>query len=789
MIQSIDLSKDLVSIIIPVYNTGEYLVECIQSCLNQTHSNIEVIAVDDCSTDPRTIEILKEFELKDSRIKVIWSSENHGQGYCRNVGVDKCTGKYFSFIDSDDYFKPDFVEKMYQGLEKYKTDFAICDSFNYVDDPRLYEIKNFKLLDAETRFNFNAKDQTVVDNFDLASLGFLLKYPVSCYGKMFNTQKYKQTGVRFYDGEFSRHCQDEDWGVDSLLKLKNFVVLKFIGLMRRMHYQSASTPSQKYFYCSVDAVYRRYKLIKDYPFYQMYEISLLQSLLIRFYMLCLFTNSYEERLKIIDLAHKYLVKFDPKFNIDPYNWMYVIGKGWYDLVSALDTNPLPLIYFSLRSLHDANWRETYATKQLLENLSAYGIRVMAFTGLSNTSPVITERYARIESESVKYSASDVPENRIKSTSAILQFKDNGVAYFVAKTSPLQNPSRFTELDHRILNEGLEKVFDSYCRNKNSCLALISGGDLVTQKYCRKLKELGAKLVYLIDEPDALHFENQKSQTAPNQDDLVLSSEQDIIPANTQYVFAPQEFDAVLSTNPYYAQIFSESYGVNAEALGYAINPQVVCSKEGTHNFVTFVNPTLEHGLAVVIKLAASFSKLYPEQKFLIVQDQDHNLSKDLQQLHDNSGQKLSQLKISLSNIMLTSDKQLNPIAIAAQTRVLLVPAVSCNSSIANILECKSNDIPVLTSDLAKYATFVDDKAHCLALPESIIKDPSCLPSDEEIAPWIKALEKLITSERKIRTDESKQNDYHQTIKTWIDKLYSISGLPEVHDYPDDVRGI
>lgn len=798
-------STDLVSIVIPVYNTGEYLIECLQSCLNQTHANVEVVAVDDRSTDARTIEILKEFESKDSRIKVIWSKENHGQGYCRNIGVEQCTGKYFAFIDSDDYFKPDFVEKMYQGLEQYQTDFAMCDTFNYVDDPKLYEIKKYKLLDAETRFNFNAKDRTVVDTMNLASMGFLLKFPVSCYGKMFNTQKYKASGLRFNDGEFSRHCQDEDWGVDSILKLKNFVVLKFTGVMRRMHYQTASTPSQEYFYCSVNAVYRSSLLIKAYPFYHIYEQPLLKSLLLRFYMLCSFTKTYEERLKIIDLAHDYLIKFGHKLNVNPYSWFYIIGKGWYDLSSALDNKPLPVVYFSMCSLHDTYWHESYASKQLLENLAANGIKVMAFTGLSNTSQAIINQYANIESTIVKVTENDL-EHQVNESSALLQFKDNGVAYFVAKTSPLQKPSSFTQLDHRILNEGLDKLFESNCRDKQSCVFLVSGGDTVTQKYCLKLKELGAKLVYLIDAPEALHFENAQSQDVLNLNGDCSSLEQAVVPDNMQYVFAPQEFDAVLSMHPYYAQRFTELYGVQAEALGYAVNPQVVAAREGQHNFITFANPTVEHGLAVVIKLAASFSKLHPEQKFLIVQDQEHNLPKELQKLHDSAGQNLSQLKLPLGNLMITSDKQFDPISVATQTRVLLSPSLNCNVSIANLLECKCNDIPVLSSNTAKHTMlgklvarteqfvdkqtqFVNKQDQFVAVPESVLKDPYCLPSDEEIEPWIKALELMLNTERSIRSTESRQNEYQQSIQTWMSKLYSIAGITEEHDYPDDVRGL
>ena len=91
----------LVSVIIPVYNTEKYLPECLNSVLSQTLRDIEVICIDDASPD-NCGKILDEYAQRDSRVKVIHLPENHRQGYGRNRGIERSSGEYLYFLDSDD---------------------------------------------------------------------------------------------------------------------------------------------------------------------------------------------------------------------------------------------------------------------------------------------------------------------------------------------------------------------------------------------------------------------------------------------------------------------------------------------------------------------------------------------------------------------------------------------------------------------------------------------------------------------------------------------------------------
>lgn len=120
----------LISIIIPVYNVCEYLEKCLDSVINQTYTNLEIILVDDGSSDGSE-KICDEYALKDKRIKVI-HKENRGVASARNEGVKHSTGVYIGWIDSDDYACPNMFERLYELAQKNNADIVICS--NYINE-------------------------------------------------------------------------------------------------------------------------------------------------------------------------------------------------------------------------------------------------------------------------------------------------------------------------------------------------------------------------------------------------------------------------------------------------------------------------------------------------------------------------------------------------------------------------------------------------------------------------------------------------------------------------------
>ncbi len=123
-----------ISIIVCVYNSEKFLKKCIESILNQTFKDFELIIVDDGSTDDSE-KIYRDFEKIDKRIKIIKKEINSGQSDTRNIGLDKASGNYICFVDSDDWIEPDMFELLYSNAIKFKADISACrisvDYFNY----------------------------------------------------------------------------------------------------------------------------------------------------------------------------------------------------------------------------------------------------------------------------------------------------------------------------------------------------------------------------------------------------------------------------------------------------------------------------------------------------------------------------------------------------------------------------------------------------------------------------------------------------------------------------------
>ena len=120
------------SIIVPVYNVEKYLAECLDTLLAQSEKNIEIIAVNDGSLD-QSRTILSQYQQKDDRIIVV-DKENGGLSDARNVGIEKASGEYLVFVDSDDAVHEDYVRELKNALEGSNSDIAVCDMAYFYED-------------------------------------------------------------------------------------------------------------------------------------------------------------------------------------------------------------------------------------------------------------------------------------------------------------------------------------------------------------------------------------------------------------------------------------------------------------------------------------------------------------------------------------------------------------------------------------------------------------------------------------------------------------------------------
>jgi len=191
-----------VSIIVPVYNVEFYLTRCIDSLVNQTLKDIEIILVDDGSTD-ESGKLCDRYAEKDNRIKVIHKI-NGGLSDARNAGLDKCTGNYIGFVDGDDYIDVNMFEILYRTSIRYKTDISVGSLTSVINNKIVKDIDSFKL--------YKNVEEYITD-------AFLGRISVSVCNKLYRRQIFEN--LRFKVGKTS---EDAYIFLTSVLGMKNFAL-------------------------------------------------------------------------------------------------------------------------------------------------------------------------------------------------------------------------------------------------------------------------------------------------------------------------------------------------------------------------------------------------------------------------------------------------------------------------------------------------------------------------------------------------------------------------------------
>ncbi|MCH5250050.1 MAG: glycosyltransferase [Lachnospiraceae bacterium] len=181
-----------VSVILPVYNEEKYIHQCLDSLRNQTLSEIEIICVDDGSTD-ESLTILRNYEKSDDRIMVI-TQKNQYAGVARNNGMKHASGKYLLFLDSDDFFEPDMLEKLFLRAEQDRLDITLCHSYRM--DDRIGE--GFG-VDSSQRDAFFPKHVSVFSGTDMKCGGIFQAMVGWAWDKLFRTDFVRAMGYEFPD--------------------------------------------------------------------------------------------------------------------------------------------------------------------------------------------------------------------------------------------------------------------------------------------------------------------------------------------------------------------------------------------------------------------------------------------------------------------------------------------------------------------------------------------------------------------------------------------------------------
>lgn len=191
-----DTERPKVSVILPIYNVGKYLRQSLDSLINQTLKEIEIICIDDGSTDD-SYDILEEYKQKDNRIKVVHKS-NKGTGAARNDGLRLATGECIGFVDPDDWVKPDMFEILYNQIKEKDLDIIMCmpdgyDEKNGVNAPFPYFVDaNFEHIIDDRVFNWR----------DLSPF----QYPMCVWNKLYTKELFDKNNISFAEGlDFEDH--------------------------------------------------------------------------------------------------------------------------------------------------------------------------------------------------------------------------------------------------------------------------------------------------------------------------------------------------------------------------------------------------------------------------------------------------------------------------------------------------------------------------------------------------------------------------------------------------------
>lgn len=231
----------LISIIVPVYNTENYLEKCLYSLVNQTYKNIEIIIIDDGSPD-NSMNIIQKFVLADNRVKVI-SQKNQGLSGARNTGMNNANGDYIMFIDSDDWIEIDTCEKAINASEKYNADVVF---WSYIKE--FSDLQKDNYLFDKTEIIWSEKNINQLSRRMVGLVGDELANPqsidnlVTAWGKLY--KKSVIGDVRFTDTKIIG-TEDALFNIEVFLGINSAVYIPDLLYHYRKDNESSLTHNYK----------------------------------------------------------------------------------------------------------------------------------------------------------------------------------------------------------------------------------------------------------------------------------------------------------------------------------------------------------------------------------------------------------------------------------------------------------------------------------------------------------------------------------------------------------------
>lgn len=227
-----------VSVVVPVYNTAPYLDACIQSLLQQTLCDLQIICVDDGSTDGSG-EMLDAYASRDSRVHVI-HQENRGQSAARNAGIREAEGEYVYFLDSDDFLEADALERLRKEMAARRLDLLLFSPVAFADT----EAMEAKLESYKTLYHRNGTYPDVYTGRELLEMQIKNKdYAPGPWGYMIRSAFLRENGIRFYEGIYH---EDELFTPQCLLLAERAACIPDALYHRRLREGSVMTKAKSF---------------------------------------------------------------------------------------------------------------------------------------------------------------------------------------------------------------------------------------------------------------------------------------------------------------------------------------------------------------------------------------------------------------------------------------------------------------------------------------------------------------------------------------------------------------
>ena len=337
-----------ISIIIPVYNVEKYLKQCIESVMNQTYKQLEIILVDDGSKD-MSGSICDEYVKKDDRIKVI-HKENGGLSSARNAGIQAATGKYIMFLDSDDFLEEYACEILYNEIESRNLDYVMGNYIYTTSEGKKWEYPMFPVKDS-----FEVSLQDYKKSF------FVMNSVV--VNKIFKREFIQKNNFKFVEGAIA---EDAIFCSSCYTKSpKSYFLNKIMYNYRQNDTNtSISTNCNKLYFLKLDEayklIYHNYKITNNLGFYRFFCARIMP------YFLCKIIDTKE--LKTDDEIIEVIKMFDWYFKQKDTYHIVIINEGLKDIIDDINHKEYNKVLIKIKKMK--NYRKTLSS---LEKEKMYAV--------------------------------------------------------------------------------------------------------------------------------------------------------------------------------------------------------------------------------------------------------------------------------------------------------------------------------------------------------------------------------------------------------------------------------